>query len=245
MARMPRGPRPEDLTDRVRAADAGPQAGPEVGVGPEEDTDVNDRSCIVSRERHDPEELIRFVLGPDGSVVPDLKRKLPGRGAHVALSRAAVDEAAKRKLFARAFKTKTIGPEDLGALVDALLVKSALGALGIARKAGQLVTGATKVDGAIRTGRALLVVQARDAAPDGVRKMDAARRASAYASDEPMTPVARQLSADELGLAFGGGNVIHAAILAGEAGAAAAKRMAALATYRGEGSVQGPEVALQ
>ena len=221
--------------------DDGERTGPRAG----KDMDVNDRSCIVSRERLEPEHLIRFVLGPDGSVVPDLKRKLPGRGAHVALSREAVDAAAKRKLFARAFKTKTSGPDDLGALVDDLLVKSALGGLGIARKAGQLVTGATKVDGAIRTGRALLVVQARDAAPDGVRKMDAARRAAAYASYEPMTPVDRQLTADELGLAFGGGNVIHAAILAGKAGAAAAKRLAALATYRGEGSASGPGIALQ
>ena len=216
---------------------------PVTRAGNEKDDDVNDRSCIVSRERLDPAQLIRFVLGPDGSVVPDLRRKLPGRGAHVAMQRAMVDEAAKRKLFARAFKAKTSGPDDLGALVDDLLVKAALGSLGIARKAGQFVTGATKVDGAIRTGRALLVVQAVDAAADGIRKMDAARRAFAFASDEPMTPVSRLLTADELGLAFGGGNVVHAAILAGKAGAAAAERLAALATYRGESFESEPGLA--
>lgn len=196
---------------------------------------LNERMCVVSRKTMAPEDLIRFVRGPDGAVVPDLRRRLPGRGAHVALSRAAVDEAVRRKLFARAFRAKVTASADLGALVDRLLVRSALGALGLARKAGQLVTGAAKVDAAIRSGRALLLVQASDAAPDGIRKMDAARRAAQASGPGTAIHALRLLNAEELGLALGGGNVIHAAILAGDAGSAAAKRMQALANFRGEG----------
>ena len=193
---------------------------------------VNERTCIVSRTTSDPAALIRFVLGPDGAVVPDLKRKLPGRGAHVAMRRAAVDEAVRRKLFARAFRAQVTGPADLGAEVDALLAKAALGSLGIARKAGQLVTGATKVDAAVRSGKAQAVVQACDAAADGLRKIDAARRVAAAGG--LAVPALRLVTADELGLALGGGNVIHAAILAGDAGSAAVTRLMALAKYRGE-----------
>lgn len=209
--------------------------------GDQPEVGLNERMCIVSRKTMAPEDVIRFVRGPDGAVVPDLRRRLPGRGAHVALSRAAVDQAMRRKLFARALRAEVTGPADLGALVDQLLAKSALGALGLARKAGQLVTGAAKVDAAIRSGQALLLVQAREAAPDGIRKMDAARHVAAASGHGTAIPALRLLGADELGLALGGGNVIHAAILAGDAGSAAAKRMQALANYRGEspGSVPG------
>ncbi|MBC6715260.1 RNA-binding protein [Aurantimonas sp. DM33-3] len=204
-------------------------------AGDEAEVELNDRTCIVSRRTCDPADLIRFVRGPDGAVVPDLRRRLPGRGAHVSLDRTLVDEAVRRKLFARAFRAQVTGPADLGDQVDGLLAKAALGALGLARKAGQLVTGATKVDTAIRSGRALMVIHASDAAPDGIRKLDAARRAVAATGGTEISSL-RLLDADELGLAFGQGNVIHAAILAGGAGSAAATCLRALATYRGEGS---------
>ncbi|MBB4005320.1 hypothetical protein GGR03_004419 [Aurantimonas endophytica] len=198
------------------------------------EAELNDRTCIVSRKAQPPEDLIRFVRGPDGAVVPDLRRRLPGRGAHVAMRRASVDEAVRRKLFGRALKAEVMAAPDLGQMVDGLLAKSALGALGLARKAGQLVTGATKTEAAVRTGRALLLVQASDAAADGLRKLDQARRAAAASRSEPAIAALRLFTSDELGLALGGGNVIHAAILAGDAGSAAAKRMAALDKYRGE-----------
>ncbi|KQT84175.1 RNA-binding protein [Aurantimonas sp. Leaf443] len=194
---------------------------------------VNGRMCILSRARLPADEMIRFVLGPDGTVVPDLKRRLPGRGAHVEARRASLEEAVRRKLFSRAFRREAGGTAGLADLVDALLVASTLGSMGLARKARQLVTGATRVESALRSGEALALIASRDGSADGVRKMESVRRTAASALGIEI-PAYRPFSTDELGLALGGGNVIHAAILAGDAGLAAAKRLSALARYRGE-----------
>ena len=119
----------------------------------------------------------------------------------------------------------------LGALVDQLLVKSALGAILMARKAGQFVTGAAKCDAAVRSGQAVAVLHAHEAAPDGVRKLDQARRAVEY-MDGPVIPAFKLFPEAELGLAIGGANVIHAAVLDGQAGRAAVRRIVALQEYR-------------
>ena len=110
---------------------------------------MNDRTCIVTRERAEPDDLIRFVVGPDSAVVPDLKRNLPGRGCWVTADRLHVDRAVSRKAFARALKSEVIVPPDLGEMVDRLLTRSALGALGLARKAGAVALGAAKVEAAV------------------------------------------------------------------------------------------------
>lgn len=193
---------------------------------------MNDRTCIVTREAAEPDELIRFVVGPDNSIVPDLKRKLPGRGCWVTADRLHVDKAAGKNLFARVFKKDVTVSPDLGALVDALLAKSALGALGLARKAGAVALGATKVESAVRSGDALLVLHADEASEDGLRKITNARRATAYAGG-PETYAYKLFSEADLSLALGGTNVIHAAVLADDAGRAAQKRMVALDRYRG------------
>ena len=139
---------------------------------------MNERTCIVTRKSGEPDDLIRFVAGPDAAVVPDLKRKLPGRGCWVTADRLHVERAVAKKLFARALKA-TSGAADLGEMVDRLLVKSALGALGLARKAGAIALGAAKVEAAVRSGEALAVLHAGEASPDGVRKIKQARRATA------------------------------------------------------------------
>ena len=105
-----------------------------IGIEP-----VNDRMCILTRAKGDKADLIRFVLSPDGAVVPDLKHALPGRGAWVSAERKAVDEAAKKGAFARAFKTKLAPPEDLGASVDQLLLADLTGMMNMARKSGQFI----------------------------------------------------------------------------------------------------------
>ena len=194
--------------------------------------EMNERTCIVTRQAGEPEGLLRFVAGPDMSVVPDLKRQLPGRGCWVTADRLHVDEAARKNLFSRAFKMKVTLPVDLGAMVDGLLVRSALGSLGLARKAGQVALGAAKVESAVRSGKAVLVLHAVEASPDGVRKIEQARRAVVY-QEGPSIPAYNLFSEAEMGLALGGANVIHAAVLAGDAGQAAAKRMVALERYRG------------
>jgi predicted RNA-binding protein YlxR (DUF448 family) len=193
---------------------------------------MNDRTCIVARRPTGPDELIRFVVGPDGTVVPDLKRNLPGRGCWVTADREHVDKAAKKGIFARALKLEVTVPPDLGGMVDRLLAKSALGALGLARKAGVVALGATKVEASVRSGAALLVLHAAEASEDGLRKIAQARRATAHAGG-PEIRAYKLFSEPEMGLALGGTNVIHAAVLAGDAGRAAEKRMVALDRYRG------------
>lgn len=193
---------------------------------------MGERTCIVTRRAAEPDELIRFVAGPDMTVVPDLKRNLPGRGCWVSADRVHVDEAARRNIFRKALKAPvTVAPE-LGAQVDALLSRSALGALGLARKASAVALGSAKVDAAIRGGRALAVLHAREAAEDGVRKLTQARRATLLVGG-PDIPAYELFSEAEMSLAFGGANVIHAALLDADAGKAAYRRMVALDRYRG------------
>lgn len=193
---------------------------------------MNERTCIVTRQAGEADGLIRFVAGPDMTIVPDIRHKLPGRGCWVTADRVHVDLAVKRKLFARALKQEVTVADDLGALVESLLMKNALGALGLARKAGLAALGAAKVESSVRTGKAIAVFHAFEASDDGVRKITQARRAVVYA-EGPEIAAYKLFSEPEMGLALGAVNVIHAALLAGEAGKAALKRMVALDRYRG------------
>jgi len=193
---------------------------------------MNDRTCIVTRETREPDGLIRFVAAPDQSVVPDIKRKLPGRGCWVTAERRFVDEAAHKNLFRKGLKADVTVSPDLGAMVDRVLSQNALGALGLARKAGALVMGAAKVEAAVRSGAALAVLHATEAQPDGIRKIAQGRRATAHLGG-PDIPAYKLFSEAELGLALGGLSVIHAALLAEDAGKAALKRVVALDRYRG------------
>lgn len=163
--------------------------------------------CIVTREVKDEAELIRFVRSPDGEAVPDLARKLPGRGVWVSLNRGMVAEAARRKLFARGFGAETAVPPGLPDLVAKLLRDRALALLSLARKAGEAVSGFGKVEDMLRSGRAGLLLHSREAQPDGCRKLD--RLAG------PNVPVTAIFETRELDLAFARPNVVHAAVARG------------------------------
>lgn len=158
----------------------------------------------------DEARLIRFVAGPGGVVVPDLARKLPGRGLWVAADRASVETAARKSLFARAAKARLTAPADLPQQVEALLMRRLLSGLGLARKAGDLILGFEKVLAAVTGGQAAFLVEAVDGAADGRRKMIG----SFHRSSRPPRLVGLFTSV-ELGLAVGGENVIHSAFLAG------------------------------
>jgi uncharacterized protein len=172
------------------------------------------RACALTRVRRPRDELIRFVLGPDGTVVPDLKEKLPGRGVWLTAAHDIVAAAAKRNVFARALKTEAKLPEGLAAQVERLLADAALSALALANKAGEAVFGNAKIEEAIGKGRVLALLHAREAAEDGCRKLDGKARGM---RDGAPAPAVRALSADELGLASGRTNVIHAALIQGGA----------------------------
>lgn len=194
------------------------------------------RLCALTRLDKPVGELIRFVLGPDGMLVPDTEAKAEGRGVWVTLSHAAVAEAVRKKVFARSLKTEVKLPEDLPALVELRLKQRLLAALGMARKAGQFVTGATKVKGALEAGEAVALITATDAAADGRAKMISALKALNYARrdqgfDDADVPHFELLTSTEMGLALGLENVIHAALKTGAAAQSAVDKARRLASY--------------
>ncbi|WP_159945896.1 RNA-binding protein [Rhizobium sp. 18065] len=198
-------------------------------------SDVNGRMCIVTRESGSPETLLRFVAGPDGSIVPDLKRTLPGRGCWVTPSREAVEKAVAKKLFARALKKDVKADPDLGAMVDRLLAGQLTGMMNLARKAGQFIIGSAKVELAVRSGEALAVFHSTDAAADGIRKIDQARKARHLGMEtDAEIPSFQLLSGNEMDELMGQNAFIHAAALAGQAGEGVVKRATLLETYRGQ-----------
>ncbi len=176
----------------------------------EEIADLPERTCILTRRKGEPETLIRFALSPDGVVTPDLKRKLPGRGVWLTADRASVEAAAKRKLFARAFKAEAATPADLPELIERLMEADALSALAIANKAGVVTLGFMKVEGAITQGKAAVLLSASDAAEDGKRKI---RQAVLRSSRESEAIAQISLfSTAQMSLCLGRENVIHGAL---------------------------------
>jgi hypothetical protein len=171
-----------------------------------------ERLCAATREVRPVSDLIRFVIGPDGEAVPDLKRKLPGRGVWVTGTRDVLGEAIKRKIFARGFKRDVRLPPDLLERTGQLIEQSALDALAIAAKAGAVVSGFAKVENALTRDHVLVLLHAAEAAPDGVKKLNAALRRD---PDAGLILVSHAISGAQLDLALGRSNVIHAALLAG------------------------------
>jgi hypothetical protein len=163
--------------------------------------------CIVTRTVKDDAELIRFVRSPDGVAVPDLARKLPGRGVWVSLDRGILAEAVKKKLFSRGFSAETTIPPDLPDMVSNQLRQQVLSLLSLAKKAGEAVAGFMKVEEMLGRGRAKLLFHGTDAALDGCRKLD---RLAA-----PEVERVALFERRELDLAFGRPNVVHAAVAKG------------------------------
>ncbi len=193
-----------------------------------------ERTCIVTRRTGTPEALIRFVVGPDEAVVPDLRGRLPGRGAWVSGDAATLALAIKRKVFPRAFKRPVNVDAALVEQVDALMLREALQGLALANKAGRVVCGSTKVESALGTGTVAALLHARSAAPDGTRKIEAAARRLA-GPDEAPAPVIQIFESHQMDLALGRSNVIHAALLIGGVSDACLWRAARLSRFRGAG----------
>ena len=171
---------------------------------------ARERRDIVSGQVMDEAALVRFVAGPGGLVVPDLARKLPGRGLWVAADRASVDTAVKKGAFSRAAKAKLAASADLADQVETLLRRRLLDGLGLAKRAGELISGFEKVASTLNAGKAAWLIEASDGAADGRRKILNVARKS------PKPPqLCGLFDAEELGLALGAENVIHTAFLAG------------------------------
>lgn len=192
---------------------------------------VSERFCAASREVKPADEMIRFVLGPDDTVIADLKRKLPGRGLWITATRDVLAEAVRRKVFARGFKIDARVPVDFVDFTERLLERSALDALAIAGKAGQAVTGFMKVETVIEHGDIAAVLHARDAGIDGIRKLDGAIRRR-FGAEKQGIAVIRDFTSSQLDLALGRPNVVHATLLAGPASHTFLVRALRLARFR-------------
>jgi predicted RNA-binding protein YlxR (DUF448 family) len=212
---------PVEVIREAASEDEGPQSGPS-------------RLCVATRAVKPVEELIRFVVGPGDVLVPDLRQKLPGRGVWVTATREAVGEAMKRKAFGRSLKASVVVSPALADEIEALLRRAARDSLSLANKAGQVVSGFSKVEAAIGGGGIDGIVQASDAAADGARKIAQALRRR-FGERMEKIPVIHGLDSSELGLALGRSHVIHAALVKGSASRACLARFRALERYRGGG----------
>jgi len=177
----------------------------------EDETMGRERRCIVTGEVLPDSRLVRFVAAPDGTVVPDVAAKLPGRGLWVTASRAAVTQAVQKKLFTRAAKANVAADATLADRTEQALVGRMLGDLGLARRSGALVLGFDNVLRALDGPRPpRVMVEASDGSGDGKRKLFNAAHARG------MKPqLVECLTSAELGLALGRENVIHAAVQPG------------------------------
>jgi predicted RNA-binding protein YlxR (DUF448 family) len=194
------------------------------------------RMCALTRAEKPVAELIRFVLGPDDVLVPDTEAKAEGRGVWLSLNRDLVAEAVKKKVFARSLKCEVKLPDDLPALTQLRLEQRYLSALSMARKAGQITFGATKVRGLIETGALVALITATDAAEDGRSKMVGPLKALHYAAAEQgiegfSVPHFELLTSEQMGLALGLENVIHAAPTKGAAAQSAMEKARRLALF--------------
>jgi predicted RNA-binding protein YlxR (DUF448 family) len=174
------------------------------------------RRCALTRAERAPDDLLRFVADPEGRLVPDLSRRLPGRGVWVTADKASVAAAVEAKAFAKSLKRTVVVAPDLPQTVEALFVRRVLEALSLANKAGLVTTGFEKVEALLEKGRAAALVQGADAAANGKRKLD--RKFAAIQRDSGKAdPIVDWLTIEQLGLAIGRPNVVHAALKQGGA----------------------------
>ncbi len=171
----------------------------EEGTGP-------NRRCIASGVIKPAWQMIRFVVGPDGQVVPDLEACLPGRGLWLSAERDMVNTAVAKSLFAKAFRRKVSTPPDLAEVLEGLLLRRCIERIGLARRAGQAIVGYEKVRGELKGRRGAVLLAAADGAADGREKV----RALA-----PHLPLVTVLRAEELGAAFGRSHAVHAVLSSG------------------------------
>lgn len=163
----------------------------------------DERRCIVTRETEVKAGLVRFVVGPDDQVIPDVLEKLPGRGMWVSASRKAIDEAVKKGLFARAAKAPAKADAGLADQVEGILARRVVDMLSMGRKAGRAVAGLEKVKTWLIDEKAVVLLQASDGSERG--------KTALRPPDGPETLI-DCLTSSELGMAFGRDTVVHAAM---------------------------------
>jgi predicted RNA-binding protein YlxR (DUF448 family) len=187
------------------------------------------RRCVLTGEHDAREALIRLAISPEGEVLPDVLARAPGRGAWLAVDRAALDKAlASGKLrgaLARAFKGAQLTiPADLGERIEAALARALTERLGLELRAGKLLLGSERIEQAARNGLVAWLGHARDAGEDGNRRLDQAWRVGRDAEGSGLGGTVLPLDRATLSVALGRDNVVHLALT----DSAAARRLAAL-----------------
>jgi uncharacterized protein len=176
---------------------------------------ATERLCIATRQARPVGELIRFVLDADGAVVPDLKRRLPGRGVWITARRYLIEDAVRRRLFRHGFKAEIRVSADLPDELDRLVEQWVLNALSIAHKAGLVILGFAKVEAAVAAAPLVALLRARDAGEKSSHRLAAAFRRRTDVAAEGK--IVEAFTSSQLDLALGRLNVVHAALLAGRA----------------------------
>ncbi len=161
------------------------------------------RRCLVTGDVLPKDELIRFVVGPDNAIVPDLAQNLPGRGLWVTASRVAITTAATKNLFSKAAKTSVKADPALADQVAQLMHKRCLDFLGLARRAGTAVLGQPQVEGELKAKKVALLLMADDAGSD----LLAFRNADGIG-------VSRRFNRNELGAALGHDQLVYVGLKA-------------------------------
>ncbi len=164
------------------------------------------RKCIVSGAVRPKTEMFRFVIGPDGRVVPDLNERLPGRGLWLSAERDMVNTACTKGLFAKVARREVKVPPGLEEVLEGLMVRRCLDLIGLARRVGDVVQGFEKAQARFRSGKGGVLLQARDGAAGGRKKI----RALA-----PAEPLLDLFSARELGQALGRDRAVHVVMAKG------------------------------
>ncbi|WP_408021660.1 DUF448 domain-containing protein [Flavisphingopyxis soli] len=199
-----------------------------------------ERRCILTGERDERGAMIRLALGPDGRLAPDVLAKAPGRGAWIAVTRDELETArlnGKLKgALARAFKGEpVIVPESLADDIATRLQAAMLDRLGLEARAGTLLTGADRVDGAARGGQVAMLLHAADASPDGRSKRDQSWRVGRGAEGSGLAGQILPVDRDALSMALGRDNVVHVALVDDRAAARVAAILDRWRNYLGCG----------
>jgi predicted RNA-binding protein YlxR (DUF448 family) len=181
------------------------------------------RRCFVTRRVDDKDALLRFVVGPNDTVCPDVAGKLPGRGLWLSAERDVVHTACVGNLFAKGFRAAVAVDADLTDRVEALVAERCLGLLGLARRAGALAAGYEQVRAMLTSGNAGILVVARDAAAEGRRRLEKLDRAA---------PVVAVFSAVEMAQALGREHVVYVAVAKGRMAKRIATEAGRLAGFR-------------
>ncbi len=200
------GTRPSALADAVPAAPA-----------PAPVKSETERRCVLTGDRVERVALVRLALGPDGDVLPDVRAKAPGRGAWLGVGRADLEKAVAsgklRQALSRAFRTRELAiPQDLPARIEEQLERAALDRLGLEARAGTVVTGSERIEAALRSGKAAMLLHASDAGADGNRKLDQALRVGQEAEGTDLRGLVIAAPRTILSLALGRENVVHIAV---------------------------------